>query len=189
MPDVAVVTDTTSYLPRELVAEHGIHEVSLYVDDGERPASARPTSRLRPRSTTRLRRGQLPTTSQPSIGDFLAVYEPLADDGRDIVSIHISGGISGTVEAARQAAAELAARARRAAIEVIDSEPALRRRSASSSLAAARRRARAPTSSAVAARAREARRRDAASGSPSTRSSTCAAAGASAPRRRGSAAR
>jgi len=63
---------------------------------------------------------QLPTTSQPSIGDFLAVYEPLVRDGRDIVSIHISGGISGTVEAARQAAAELAPSGAR--IEVVDSK-------------------------------------------------------------------
>ncbi len=35
------------------------------------------------------------TTSQPSIGDFNAVYEPLLDEGREIVSIHISSGISG----------------------------------------------------------------------------------------------
>src|SRR5262249_56395254 len=63
----------------------------------------------------------LPTTSQPSIGDFLAVYAPLVQAGRDVVSIHISGGISGTVEAARQAAAELTERAAGARIEVIDS--------------------------------------------------------------------
>ena len=43
------------------------------------------------------------TTSQPSIGDFLAVYEPLLDAGKEIVSIHISAGISGTFEAAGQA--------------------------------------------------------------------------------------
>ncbi|HEX8051045.1 MAG TPA: DegV family protein, partial [Solirubrobacterales bacterium] len=43
------------------------------------------------------------TTSQPSIGDFLAVYEPLLDEGREVVSIHISAGISGTFEAAGQA--------------------------------------------------------------------------------------
>ena len=43
------------------------------------------------------------TTSQPSIGDFIAVYEPLLDAGREIVSIHISAGISGTFEAASQA--------------------------------------------------------------------------------------
>src|SRR5262249_54854160 len=43
------------------------------------------------------------TTSQPSIGDFLAVYEPLLGEGREVVSIHISSGISGTFEAAGQA--------------------------------------------------------------------------------------
>ena len=34
---------------------------------------------------------KLPTTSQPSVGDFIAAYEPLLADGREIVSIHISG--------------------------------------------------------------------------------------------------
>jgi DegV family protein with EDD domain len=119
MPDVAVVTDTTHYLPRETVAELAVGEVSLYVNDGERQEReadivdfAAFYDGLRTAAT-------LPTTSQPSIGDFLAVYEPLLAAGRDIVSIHISGGISGTVEAARQAAAELAGAGGR--VEVIDS--------------------------------------------------------------------
>jgi len=43
------------------------------------------------------------TTSQPSIGDFVSVYEPLLDEGREVVSVHISSGISGTFEAAGQA--------------------------------------------------------------------------------------
>ena len=43
------------------------------------------------------------TTSQPSVGDFLAVYEPLLAEGREIVSIHLSAGISGTYETAVQA--------------------------------------------------------------------------------------
>ncbi len=43
------------------------------------------------------------TTSQPSVGDFVAVYEPLLDAGREVVSVHISAGISGTCEAAEQA--------------------------------------------------------------------------------------
>src|SRR4051794_33455568 len=43
------------------------------------------------------------TTSQPSIGDFISVYEPLLEAGREVVSIHISAGISGTFEAAGQA--------------------------------------------------------------------------------------
>jgi DegV family protein with EDD domain len=44
-----------------------------------------------------------PTTSQPSVGDFTAVFEPLLADDGEVVSIHISGGLSGTPEAARQA--------------------------------------------------------------------------------------
>jgi DegV family protein with EDD domain len=46
---------------------------------------------------------ELPTTSQPSIGDFLAVWEPLLRDGDDIVSIHLGAGISGTYESGLQA--------------------------------------------------------------------------------------
>jgi len=49
----------------------------------------------------------MPSTSQPSVGDFLAVYEPLLEAGQDIVSIHISGGISGTSATAEQARDQL----------------------------------------------------------------------------------
>src|SRR4051794_6473924 len=45
----------------------------------------------------------LPVTSQPSVGDFLHVYEPLAEAGRDIVSVHIAEGLSGTCESGREA--------------------------------------------------------------------------------------
>jgi DegV family protein with EDD domain len=48
------------------------------------------------------------TTSQPSVGDFVSVYEPLLAAGREIVSVHISAGISGTLEAANQAMERLA---------------------------------------------------------------------------------
>ena len=121
MPDVAVVTDTTHYLPPALVAEHGVHEVSLYVNDGDRHEREADIADLDAFYEKLRTAASLPTTSQPSIGDFLAVYEPLVRDGRDVVSLHISGGISGTVEAARQAAAEVAQGASQARIEVIDS--------------------------------------------------------------------
>jgi DegV family protein with EDD domain len=49
------------------------------------------------------------TTSQPSVGDFAAAYEPLLEESRDVVSIHISSGISGTFEAAGQARQRLEA--------------------------------------------------------------------------------
>ena len=124
MPPVAVATDSTSYLPRALIDGEGIHQVSLYVGwSGERERELGMEGfdafyeRLRTAST-------LPTTSQPSIGDFLTVWEPLLEEGRDIVSIHLAGGISGTCEAARQAHGLLAERGLGARVEVIDSETA-----------------------------------------------------------------
>jgi DegV family protein with EDD domain len=105
---VAVVTDTTSYLPRELAEANQIQVVSLYVVwGGERTV---PEAEITDydRFFDELRSAeQLPTTSQPSVGDFIAAYEPALERGDDVVSIHISGGISGTVGAARQAAEQL----------------------------------------------------------------------------------
>ena len=121
MAEVAVVTDSTSYLPPDLVAAGDVQVVSLYVTDagGQRRETDIEDygafyEALQTATT-------LPTTSQPSIGDYLAVYEPLAASGREIVSIHLSGGISGTVEGARQAAAEGARSHPDARIAVVDS--------------------------------------------------------------------
>ncbi len=123
MSPVAVVTDTTHYLPSELTTAAGIHQVSLWVNDGETHVreSDMPDYHA---YYERLRRSEtMPTTSQPSIGDFLAVYEPLVQQGCDIVSVHLAGGVSGTVESARQAAAEAVGSGQRR-IEVIDSNTA-----------------------------------------------------------------
>jgi DegV family protein with EDD domain len=105
----AVVTDTTAYLTEELVAEHGIHLVSLYVtiEGSQRRESEIPTSEYG-EFYDRLRHSdEGATTSQPSVGDFLAVYEPLLAAGREIASIHISAGISGTCGSALQAKRQL----------------------------------------------------------------------------------
>jgi DegV family protein with EDD domain len=105
----AVVTDSTSYMPEELIAEHGIHEVSLYVTlDGEQRRESEIGREEYDGFYERLRRSEGgATTSQPSVGDFVAVYEPLLAAGDEIVSIHISSGISGTCESARQARQQL----------------------------------------------------------------------------------
>jgi DegV family protein with EDD domain len=121
---VAIVADTTAYLPADLVERHGIHLVSLYVnwdDSSEREADMPNFDDFYRRLRTADR---LPTTSQPSIGDFLAVYEPLVDEGLEVVSVHISGGISGTVESARQAKEQLAERKGVDRVTVVDSERA-----------------------------------------------------------------
>jgi DegV family protein with EDD domain len=122
MGSVAVVTDSTNYLPRGRAEREGIHQVSLYVgwqDDRQRELALDGFSGF----YERLRSDpQLPTTSQPSIGDFLAVWEPLLDSGLDVVSVHLAGGISGTCETARQAQALLAERGLGARVTVIDGE-------------------------------------------------------------------
>src|SRR5579875_2481215 len=100
---VAVVSDTCHYLPEEVAAQAGIHQVSLYVKWGD---GAQRESEISDYAAYYRRLGSdadLPTTSQPSIGDFLEVYEPLLADGHEIVSIHLAGGMSGTVRAAEQA--------------------------------------------------------------------------------------
>src|ERR687897_137529 len=104
MGRVSVVTDSTSYLPPELIERNGIHVVPLYVVfGGDRPVPEVEITDY-PAFFEELRSAQkLPTTSQPSVGDFTAVFEPLLADGGEVVSVHISGGLSGTPEAARQA--------------------------------------------------------------------------------------
>ena len=118
---VAVVTDSTHYLPADLVARLGLHEVSLYVRLGDSLRREREMTDL-PAFWDRVRSGaDLPTTSQPSIGDFIDCYEPLLQAGDDIVSIHISAGISGTYGSALQARDELAARGYDGRVAVLDS--------------------------------------------------------------------
>jgi DegV family protein with EDD domain len=119
---VAIVTDSCHYLTRELVAENEIHQVSLYVhwhDETRRESEIVDLDAYYQRLGTD---ADLPTTSQPSIGDFLEVYEPLLEAGDDIVSIHLAGGMSGTVHSAEQARERLGSRAER--VHVIDSESA-----------------------------------------------------------------
>jgi DegV family protein with EDD domain len=121
---VAVVTDSTQYLPRELADARGVHQVSLYVGwqgESERELQMEGFDAFYARLRTD---SELPTTSQPSIGDFLAVWEPLLQESRDIVSIHLAGGISGTCEAARQAHALLSERGLGERVQVIDGETA-----------------------------------------------------------------
>lgn len=122
MPGVAVVTDTCHYMPAEMVAANDVTEVSLHVHwaQGDTPEADLPSfgayyDSLRTADA-------LPTTSQPSVGEFLAAYEPLLDAGQEIVSVHLSAGVSGTCESARQARAQLGAREER--IHVVDSRSA-----------------------------------------------------------------
>jgi DegV family protein with EDD domain len=119
---VALVTDTTPYLPPALIRRWGIHEVSLYVGwDGDLRRESDYTDL--DAFYAKLHASQLlPTTSQPSVGDFVAAYEPLVQAGHDVLSIHIAGGLSGTCESAREAARLIAQQEGSERVQVIDAQ-------------------------------------------------------------------
>jgi len=103
MSRIAIVTDSTAYLPTELLKKLEISVVPLQVQwNGKTYDEADPqaTDVLQA-----LRNGELATTSRPSPERFAALYKKLGEDGaQEIVSIHISSSMSGTSEAAQLAA-------------------------------------------------------------------------------------
>ena len=116
MPGVRIVTDSTAYIPKEMLEEYNIGIVPLYVNfpdeviiDGS-ISSAVFFDKVKNSS-------KLPFTSQPSPGDFVKLYEGILNEGYEIISIHISSGLSGTVESASAAKKMLATEK----ISVVDS--------------------------------------------------------------------
>lgn len=118
MPRIAIVTDSTADLPPALSEPLGIRVVPLNVHFGEqvfRDQVDLSTAAFMERLTSS---AVLPKTSQPSPGAFADVYEALAKDHDGIISIHISGRLSGTVQSAQLAKTQIATPI---PIEVIDS--------------------------------------------------------------------
>lgn len=118
MGKIAVITDSTSYLHQEIIDKYNIKIVSLAVNFGEETYKEYNEISIKDFYTKLQESKNLPTTSQPAIGDFLYLYEELAKDYDEAIAIHISSGISGTMNASL-AAAQMVEGIK---IEVIDSE-------------------------------------------------------------------
>ena len=104
---VAVVTDSTAYLPPGVGDKYGVGEVPLHVVLGGRTGAE--TVEVSPSDVAEAlkeRRVQV-TTSRPTPGEFADLYR--STDSSCIVSVHLSSALSGTFEAAQLAAAEVAA--------------------------------------------------------------------------------
>jgi DegV family protein with EDD domain len=100
MKRVIVVTDSTAGMPADLAAQNGVHVIPLWVhfeEENYRDGVDLTTEQFYPMLS---RARNLPTTSQPSVGEFLEVYRSLAGQAEAIVSIHISSELSGTVASA-----------------------------------------------------------------------------------------
>jgi len=114
---IKVVTDSTSDLPADVAESLGIEVVPLNVHFGSDVYKDR-VNLMPDAFYDKLINGDiLPTTSQPSVGEFIDVYERLGSDADGIVSVHLSEKLSGTMNSARQASQQANADC---PIEVVD---------------------------------------------------------------------
>jgi DegV family protein with EDD domain len=116
---VKIVTDSTADLPDQLVQELGITVVPVYVRFGEEVYRDR-VSISEDEFYERLTHDPVhPSTTQPGPQDFLEVYQKLSSEADGIVSIHVSGKLSGTCNSALMAKDMLDTGC---PVEVVDSE-------------------------------------------------------------------
>ena len=116
---IRIVTDSASDLPVALAAANDVTVVPAYVIIGNetyRDGVEISADRFYERLGTMPR---LPSTAQPSVADFQETYQRLLDDGHQIISVHVSGKLSGTVNSANQARAALGDTSQ---IEIVDSQ-------------------------------------------------------------------
>jgi DegV family protein with EDD domain len=119
MSNIAIVTDSTCDLTKDLVQKHNITVVPLivlfgeeqFLDDGESITLKEFYEKIKTFPT-------LPKTTQPSPGDFIKVYRKLLESNDSIISIHLSKKMSGTIASAEMAKKEF----KDSDIEIIDSE-------------------------------------------------------------------
>ena len=101
MSKIRIVTDSTADLPIDIIKQYNITVVPLRVNfetnsylEGIELSTAEFYERL-------IQSDKLPTTSQPSPGDFATTYQKLASEGaEEIFSIHLSKELSGTYQSA-----------------------------------------------------------------------------------------
>jgi DegV family protein with EDD domain len=104
---IRIVTDSTCDLPAEIISRLGIHVIPLYINVGNQ-GYLDGIDITREEFYTRLPSfTSHPSTAVPSMERFIVAYNTLADEGADeVLSIHISKSLSGTVDIARAAAQE-----------------------------------------------------------------------------------
>ncbi|MFP4135982.1 MAG: DAK2 domain-containing protein [Candidatus Acetothermia bacterium] len=119
--EIALVTDSTCDLPGEVIDHLPIYTVPLKVSFGDDQFTDKVT--IKPDQFYRMLQElsdeeEFPTSSQPSIGDFVDTYSFLLEHYDSILSVHLSGKLSGTYEAA----VEAADRVNEEKIQVVDSK-------------------------------------------------------------------
>lgn len=120
MKEFVITTDSTVDLPKEWLEERNIPTLQLsYTIDGETYPDMEGISRKD--FFNRIRKGSLPTTSQVTPGQARELFEKIVKEGKDIIHIGFSSGLSGSLNSERIAAQELSEEYPQAKITVIDS--------------------------------------------------------------------
>ena len=120
MREFVITTDSTVDLPKEWLEERNIPTLKLsYTIDGETYPDMEGISKKE--FFDRIRRGSLPTTSQVTPGQARELFEPIIKEGKDIIHIGFSSGLSGSLNSERMAAQDLMEDYPEARITVIDS--------------------------------------------------------------------
>src|SRR5690625_2058061 len=104
---IAIVTDSTAYIPEKLLIKHNIYTIPLSVvfgNDTFREEIDITTEQFYEKMRSEK---ELPTTSQPAIGNFVDLFEKLAEEYDEVISIHLSQKFSGTFNAAQSAGSML----------------------------------------------------------------------------------
>ena len=115
---IRIVTDSSADLPEDLVQKHGITVLPCYVVVDDRTFKDGVDIQADEFYHRLQADGRTPTTAQPTVADFQEVYRRLVGRGDQVISVHVSGKLSGTLNSAEQAKASLEDGA---PVEIIDS--------------------------------------------------------------------
>jgi DegV family protein with EDD domain len=111
-----IVTDSAADIPAEERESLGIVEVPLYIQFPEGEVSSADLTPDEFYNRLEAMRPKVPTTAQPSSGTFADLYQKLAESSKNILSVHISSGLSGTFNSARLGAEQV----KHAVVNVLD---------------------------------------------------------------------
>lgn len=104
MQKIKIVTDSTADLTQDVIEKYGIHVLPLSISVNGQTYLDRVDLQPDEFIEEMIKSEELPKTSQPAMGTFVEMYDKLGEDGSEVLSIHMTSGMSGTVATANSAA-------------------------------------------------------------------------------------
>lgn len=104
MQKIKIVTDSTADLSQEVIEKYDIHVLPLSISVNGQTYLDRVDLQPDEFIEEMIKSEELPKTSQPAMGTFVEMYDKLGGDGSEVLSIHMTSGMSGTVATANSAA-------------------------------------------------------------------------------------